>query len=67
MKQEIKRVIVPLDAASETGTAIDTAARPSAGQTRTIQSRRGRRTRRRGDNLAVDRRAAGFEQGHEGI
>ena len=30
MKQEIKRVIVPLDAASETGTAIDTAARLAA-------------------------------------
>jgi hypothetical protein len=30
MKQEINRVIVPLDAASETGTAIDTAARLAA-------------------------------------
>ena len=30
MTQEIKRVVVPLDAASETGTAIDTAARLAA-------------------------------------
>ena len=30
MTQEIKRVIVPLDAASETGTAIDTAAHLAA-------------------------------------